>query len=154
MAWTHIFDTHNSSTEQDMILFFFLLLLKGHSERSLATVIQYNKVVMPKSQSAGQGKIIAIRPPTRGFLVTRGQTRSTLALRMYLQCCGRAEIGETPQVSLRTISTPGKLMAVARRKAGMMKPFTATNPYQCIPDSGGIMLCVCVCRQCVYTVCV
>lgn len=32
----------------------------------------------------------------------------------------------------------GKLMAGARGKAGLMKPFTATNPYECIEDSCGI----------------
>lgn len=36
----------------------------------------------------------------------------------------------------------GKLMAGARRKAEMMKPFTANNPYQRIRDSCGITLCV------------
>lgn len=48
----------------------------------------------------------------------------------------------THQVSLRTISMQGKLMAGARGKAGMMKPFTATNPYQYIQESSGITLCV------------
>lgn len=42
-----------------------------------------------------QGKIIGIRPPARGFKVTRGQARSAPALWMYLQCGGRAEIGES-----------------------------------------------------------
>lgn len=104
--------------------------------------MEYNWSTMEwQCQSSNvQRKIIGIRPPTRGFKVTRGQARSAPALWMYLQCRGRAEIGES-KVSLSTISMQGKLMAGAGRKAGMMKPFTATNPYQCVQDSCGITLC-------------
>lgn len=74
---------------------------------------------------------------------------------VQLLCCGSiysaAEEGRQGESNFPDVTQDhihaGKIDDGTRRKAGMMKIFTATNPYQCIRDvcATTLRVCVCVC---------